>query len=77
MPNNPLAKADAPFDGLRVSGKTPLKSGWGSAHAEPVEASGGVFQRTAEYSKVPVQQRIGSIKYIHPAHPELVEGRSP
>jgi cellobiose phosphorylase len=42
-----IQKAEAPFDKLRVSGENSLKSGRGSAHAEPVEARGGVFQRAA------------------------------
>jgi hypothetical protein len=54
-PSSPLKKSDGPFDKLRVSGRRSLKSGRGTAHAEPfdcaqdrpVEARGGVFQRAA------------------------------
>src|SRR5579862_6851870 len=42
-----LKSPRTPFDGLKASGKLPANAGWGSAHAEPVEASGGVFQPTA------------------------------
>jgi hypothetical protein len=41
--SRPLKKAETPFDKLRVSGKGPLKLGWGSAHAELVEAWVGFF----------------------------------
>ncbi len=34
--------AGAPFDEIRVSGESPSETGRGSAHAEPVEARGGV-----------------------------------
>jgi hypothetical protein len=37
--------------------KSLLKSGWGSAHAEPVEAWGGVFQRAGN-PRFPSEHRI-------------------
>ena len=44
---SPSNEAEAPFDELRVSGRNHLKSERGSAHAELVEAWGGVVQRAA------------------------------
>jgi hypothetical protein len=44
-----LKKAETPFDRLRVSGKGPLKSGLGSAHAELVEAWGGFLNGLLEF----------------------------
>ncbi len=40
------AQGERPFDKLRVDGRRPLKSGRGTAHAERVEAWGGVLQQT-------------------------------
>ena len=45
--SSPLKKPKEPFDKLRVSGKSPVEPGWVSAHAERVEAVGGVLQRAA------------------------------
>ncbi|MFI5398142.1 MAG: ABC transporter ATP-binding protein [Candidatus Binatia bacterium] len=40
----PVKRPEEPFDKLRVSGECPLELGRGSAHAELVEASGGVLE---------------------------------
>jgi hypothetical protein len=42
--SSPLKKGSSPFESLRVSGEPSTNSGRGTAHAEALEAWGGVFQ---------------------------------
>jgi prepilin-type N-terminal cleavage/methylation domain-containing protein len=46
--NRLLKENSSPFESLRVSGNFKRTLGWGSAHAEALEAGGGVLQQAAQ-----------------------------